>query len=89
MDQSEEFQPAQPTTEYFREQVLRKRPYLRIEWCVSVIRSPIQKRRSRTVGCDSGDIPELNSKALRVVTLSDGMTLHNASPDSGFLRRTP
>jgi hypothetical protein len=31
------------TTRYFREQVLRKRSYIQIEWCERVIASPISK----------------------------------------------
>ena len=34
-----------------------------------------------------GYIDELEGKALRVVTLEDGETVHNAFPDSGFPRR--
>ncbi len=29
------------TTRYFREQVLRKRPYIRIEWCKRVLANPL------------------------------------------------
>jgi hypothetical protein len=29
-------------TEYFEHEVLRKRPYLRREWCIAVIRDPIR-----------------------------------------------
>jgi hypothetical protein len=36
-----------------------------------------------------GYIEELGGKALRVVTLEDGETIHNAYPDSGFPRRQP
>jgi hypothetical protein len=73
---------------YFREQVLRKRPYLRLEWCLEVIANPASKEvredgRMRFWGY----IPELAPKALRVVTLEDGETLHNAFPDSGYTRR--
>ena len=78
------------TTAYFREQVLRKRPYIRIEWCLEVIANPIQKE----IQADGrvrfwGYIDELNGKALRVIILEDGETLHNAFPDSGFPRRQP
>lgn len=78
-----------PMTLYFREQVLRKRPYLRIEWCLAAIQDPVQKEIQ-----PDGRIrhwvyvSELGGKALRVVTLDDGVTLHNAFPDSGFARRT-
>ena len=76
------------STAYFREQVLRKRPYLQVGWCLQVIANPVQ----RGVQLDGrlrfwGYIEELNGKALRVVTLEDGETLHNAFPDSGFPRR--
>jgi hypothetical protein len=29
-------------TEYFEKEVLRKRPYLKKEWCISVIENPIK-----------------------------------------------
>lgn len=31
------------TTPYFEEQVLRKRPYLRREWCAAVLASPLRR----------------------------------------------
>jgi hypothetical protein len=76
------------TTTYFREQILRKRPYLKIEWCLQVIANPATRevqedRRIRFWGY----IPELGPRALRVVTLEDGVALHNAFPDSGNTRR--
>jgi hypothetical protein len=76
------------TTAYFREQVLRKRPYIRIEWCLEVIANPIQ-RETQADGRIRlwGYIDELKGKALRVIILEDGETLHNAFPDSGFPRR--
>ena len=75
------------TTRYFVEQVLRKRPYLRLEWCIAVIEQPVQ----REVQEDGrirfwGFVPELGERALRVVTLEDGTTIHNAFPDRGFAR---
>ena len=75
-------------TAYFREQVVRTRPYLKVEWCLEVIATPMR----REVQSDGrirfwGYIDDLNGKALRVVTLEDGETLHNAFPDSGFPRR--
>jgi hypothetical protein len=75
-------------TLYFREQVLRKRAYLKLEWCLAVVAKPVE----REVQADGrirfwGYIEELNGKALRVVTLEDGKTLHNAFPDSGYTRR--
>jgi hypothetical protein len=31
------------TTRYFAEQVLRKRPYLKLEWCAAVIEHPLRR----------------------------------------------
>jgi hypothetical protein len=72
-------------TRYFLEQVLRKRPYIRQEWCERIIASPLR----REVQGDGrirfwGALPELEGRVLRVVTLADGETIHNAFPDRGF-----
>jgi hypothetical protein len=72
------------TTRYFQEEVLRKRPYLRLEWIELVLRSPIR----RTVQADGrvrhwAYIPALG-RWLRVVTLEDGETVHNAFLDRDF-----
>ncbi len=73
------------TTAYFREQVLRKRAYLKLEWCERVIEKPL----AREVQPDGrirywGVVPELQGRVLRVVTLEDGETIHNAFPDRNF-----
>jgi len=72
------------TTRYFEEQILIKRPYLQKEWCENVVNNPLKKEiqpdgRIRYWGY----IAELN-KYLRVVTLDDGETIHNAFPDRNF-----
>jgi hypothetical protein len=72
-------------TEYFEREVLRKRPYLRKEWCIRVIENPI-----RVEGQEHnrfrfwGRIEELGNAVLRVVTLEDKTTIHNAFPDRRF-----
>jgi len=72
------------TTAYFEEQVLRKRPYLKQEWCLMTINNPVKKETQ-----DNGRIrhwkyiSELN-RYLRVITLEDGETIHNAFPDRNF-----
>ncbi len=73
------------TTRYFREQVLRKRPYLRLESCERVIASPL-KREVQSDGRIRwwGLAPELGGRVLRVVTLADGETVHNAFLDRGY-----
>jgi len=72
------------TTRYFEEQVLRKRPYLRREWCEWALREAIY-HESQPDGRIRHwiFIPELG-KYLRVVTLEDGETIHNAFPDRNF-----
>jgi hypothetical protein len=74
------------TTRYFEEQVLRKRPYIRREWCEQALSSAAD----REVQPDGRIrhwvfITELG-RYLRVVTLSDGETVHNAFPDRDFRR---
>ncbi len=75
-------------TRYFDEQVLRKRPYLSLEMCQTVIRSPLRALvqddgRVRFWGLAS--LPnEPEPRILRVVTLADGITIHNAFPDRNF-----
>lgn len=73
------------TTRYFREQVLRKRPYIKAAWCERILAEPF----SRVVQSDGrirlwGIVPELGGRVLRVVTLADGETVHNAFPDRDF-----
>ncbi len=76
------------TTAYFREQVLVKRPYLKIEWCMAVLENYVEREIQQDGRIRFwGYVDELSGKPLRVVTLEDGLTLHNAFPDSGFIRR--
>ncbi|MDZ7753538.1 MAG: hypothetical protein U5S82_18305 [Gammaproteobacteria bacterium] len=72
-------------TEYFEKEVLRKRPYLKKEWCIYVIENAIKSEsqehnRYRYWAA----IPELEGRYLRVVTLEEKVTIHNAFPDRGF-----
>ena len=73
------------TTRYFREQVQRKRPYLKLDWCERIVREPL----AREIQPDGrirhwGAVPELAGRIVRVVTLEDGETIHNAFPDRNF-----
>jgi hypothetical protein len=72
-------------TSYFENEVLRKRPYLTKEMCVRVVQFPIRFE------LQEGDrlrfwasVPELGGRYLRVVTLSDRITIHNAFLDRRF-----
>jgi len=72
-------------TEYFEKEVLRKRPYLKREWVVRVVERPIrvepqEHNRFRFWGV----VEELDGKVLRVITLEDKTTIHNAFPDRGY-----
>jgi hypothetical protein len=72
-------------TDYFENEVLRKRPYLQKEWCIRVVERPIktepqEHNRYRFWAV----IEELEGRILRVVTLEDKITIHNAFPDRGF-----
>ncbi|TAH53639.1 MAG: hypothetical protein EYC68_02525 [Chloroflexota bacterium] len=72
------------TTDYFENEVLRKRPYIKREWCERALREPI-RREAQPDGRIRFwiFISELH-KYLRVVTLADGETVHNAFPDRRF-----
>ncbi|PSN16159.1 hypothetical protein C7293_03830 [filamentous cyanobacterium CCT1] len=75
------------TTPYF-EQKLLDRPEISREWCERVIVDPLKMviqpngRISRWA-----IIPEHGDRVLRVITLEDGETLHNAYFDRNFRSR--
>ena len=73
------------TTRYFEEQVLRKRRYLRREWCERIVKSALRTERQSDGQIRYwGALPELGGRILRVVTLEDGETVHNAFLDRGY-----
>ena len=78
------------TTRHFEEQVVRKRPHIRPEWCAEVLRNPV-RREAQDDGRIRhwGYIADLGGRALRVVTLADGETVHNAFPDRDFKETIP
>jgi len=72
-------------TEYFENEVLRKRPYLKKAWCIQVIENPIKvERQEHNRFRFWGEIKELGGRVLRVITLDDKRTIHNAFPDRRF-----
>lgn len=78
------------TTRYFEEQVLRKRPYIDRRWCEAVLAAPLQ-REAQSDGRVRfwGEIlrpGDTEPRILRVVTLADGETVHNAFFDRNFRR---
>ena len=72
-------------TAYFEKEVLRKRPYLKKEWCIRIIQKPIRVERQEGNRYRFwGIVEELEGRVLRVVTLEDKSTIHNAFPDRRF-----
>jgi len=69
--------------------VLPRRPYIQREWCERAIRAPTRKETQPDGRIRQWIyIPELE-KYLRVVTLEDGETIHNAFPDRNFKEEQP
>ena len=73
------------TTDYFRDEVMSKRPYIKTEWIERALAQPVK----REVQPEDGRIRhwvwiEELGRFLRVVTLEDGVTVHNAFPDRRF-----
>ena len=73
------------TTGYFQNEVRVKRPYIKTEWVELALSNPVR----REVQPEDGRIRhwvwiEELARYLRVVTLEDGITVHNAFPDRRF-----
>jgi hypothetical protein len=73
-----------PTTAYFRNDVLVKRPYIQIAWCLSALIQTAHKEIQEDGRIRHWIYVQELGKYLRVVTLEDGITLHNAFPDRRF-----
>lgn len=72
-------------TDYFENEVLRKRSYLKKEWCEQVVRNPVKfEKQEHNRFRFWGKIEELEGRFLRVITLEDKVTIHNAFPDRRF-----
>lgn len=72
-------------TEYFENEVLRKRPYIKKDWCIRVVSNPIKvEPQEHNRFRFWGRIEELDDKILRVITLDDKKTIHNAFPDRSY-----
>ena len=75
-------------TAYFRDVVRKKHPEIEIAWILRVMEAPV-KQRLQSDGRHVlwGLVPEAGNRALRVITLEDRETVHNAFFDRGFLRQ--
>ena len=76
------------TTRYFDEQVRPRRLYIDLAWCEAALANPVH----REVQADGRirfwhkvtETVDGKTRYLRVVTLSDGETVHNAFFDRDF-----
>jgi hypothetical protein len=74
-------------TDYFENEVLRKRPYLKKEWCTRVVKDPLRvEPQEHNRFRFWGEVEELERRIIRVITLQDKKTIHNAFLDRGFKR---
>lgn len=75
------------TTAYFRDVVCQKHPGIEEAWILRVLAQPMEERHQAD-GRHAlwGLVPEAQNRALRVITLEDRETVHNAFFDRGFLR---
>jgi len=72
-------------TAYFENEVLRKRPYIKKEWCIKVIENPLKAERQEYNRFRFwAEIEEFGGRILRVITVDDKKTIHNAYPDRRF-----
>lgn len=72
------------TTRYFEEQILRKRPYIKREWCEQALRQPVRREVQPDGRIRHWILIAELGRYLRVVTLEDSMTVHNAFLDRNF-----
>ncbi|MBM3323101.1 hypothetical protein FJY69_06465 [candidate division WOR-3 bacterium] len=72
------------TTRYFNEQILPKRPYVQTEWCERVIAEPVRREGQPDGRVRYWAFVAEAGRYLRVVTLADGETVHNAFFDRRF-----
>jgi hypothetical protein len=71
--------------EYFEQEVVRKRSYLKKEWCIRVLENPLRSEPQEGNRYRFwGQIEELEGRIVRVITFEDKVTIHNAFPDRGF-----
>lgn len=72
-------------TEYFEEKVLKKRPYLTKDMCIRVVQNPVRfEKQEENRFRFWARVNELEDRFLRVITLADKLTIHNAFPDRDF-----
>jgi len=77
--------PEYQFTSYFENQVMRKRAYLTKDMCIRVVRSSVRVELQENDRYRFwGKVDELGGRFLRVITLFDKLTIHNAFLDRRF-----
>jgi hypothetical protein len=64
--------------------VLRKRPYIQRSWCERTLAEPARRETQKNGRVRHWAWISEEKKFLRVVTLADGETVHNAFFDRNF-----
>ena len=72
------------TTSYFITSVLVRRPYLKMEWIEYTLKNPLRTEVQSNGRIRHWALISEVGKYLRVVSDSDGVTVHNAFLDRGF-----
>lgn len=71
-------------TDYFMTSVMIRRPYLKAEWIEHVLNNPVRKEMQPNGRVRYWAFVVEREKYLRIVTESDGQTVHNAFFDRSF-----
>jgi hypothetical protein len=76
------------TTDYFENFARQKHPEVKREWIQWVLGDPvkIERQDNRRISYWR-NIAEAENRVLRVITLEDGETVHNAFFDRNFYKR--
>ncbi|MGA7954800.1 MAG: hypothetical protein WCA07_14900 [Gloeobacterales cyanobacterium] len=76
------------STSYFNEFASQKHPEVQREWIERVLANPVKREIQSNNRISSwGNIEEAEGRVLRVITLDDGETVHNAFFDRNFYKR--
>ena len=76
------------TTGYFDNFASQKHPEVRREWIQYMLTNPIKTEQQPNNRISYwGNISEAENRVLRVITLEDGVTVHNAFFDRNFYKR--
>jgi hypothetical protein len=75
------------STNYFNEFASQKHPEVRREWIEHVLAHPVKREQPNNRISYWGNIEETEGRVLRVITLEDEETVHNAFFDRNFYKR--